>query len=551
MNEVNGFVRADGQKLVNGSGQEILLRGVGLGGWLLPEGYMWRLPDEGDRPRLMERMIENLIEREKGKTFWESYYNRFISEADICQIAFEGFNSIRLPVSSRFLMEGFGNGQYNERHLQLIDRVIGWCRDYRLYVILDLHGAPGGQTGTNIDDSENNKPELFMDEKNKTHAAKLWRMLAERYRDEWIVAGYDLLNEPLPKWFSAYNEAVMPLYREIAKAIREVDRRHMIILEGVCWATEWSIFDEKIDDNLMLQFHKYWNNPDTESIQIYLEKREQWNVPIFMGEGGENNKCWYAGVFRLYEDHGISWNFWTWKKMNTDNSPCSVNMPKDWHKLVDYLKGGPLPDEECAKRILWEYLDNVSFDKCVYHADVVNSIFLRPSVLIPAVFYGFKGEGESYGFGAAGRINSNIRKTEFRINDGTDIRFVEGNRTIPNFKHMAGESWKPDEYMHIMLAEGDWTAYEFSIPFADPIAGNSFLFAVGLRIYTESDEGYIDVNADGILIETLAVCRNQWQDVILKDNLRLKPGRHHILIKSREGTVGVAWLKINRYEAKS
>lgn len=158
-------------------------------------------------------------------------------------------------------------------------------------------------------------------------------MLAERYKDEWIVAGYDLLNEPLPEWFAEHNDQVMPLYREIIAAIREVDARHMIILEGVHWATDWSIFEEKPgnelpDQNLMLQFHKYWNNPDTESIQKYLDAREQLNVPLFMGEGGENNKDWYAGAFRLFEDHGISWNFWTWKKLDTDNSPAPSSFRK-------------------------------------------------------------------------------------------------------------------------------------------------------------------------------------------------------------------------------
>lgn len=373
--DVVGFVRAEGRKLVNGEGREILLRGVGLGNWLLPEGYMWKFPEQGDRPRRIEGFVERLVGSEKAAQFWELYYERYIMEADIERMAAEGFNSIRVPINARFLIEDGEPLTIKPHRLDYLDRLIGWCSVHRLYVILDLHGAPGGQTGTNIDDSERDHPDLFTDEKNKRLTVGLWRMLADRYKDEWIVAGYDLLNEPLPDWFAAYNGQMLPLYQEIVGAIREVDTRHLIILEGVHWATDWSIFTEKIDDNLMLQFHKYWSTPDTESIRPYLDKREEWDVPIFMGEGGENNTDWYAAAFQLFEEHNISWNFWPWKKMDTGNSPCSINKPDDWHVLVQALEGGECPAAAVAERILWNMLHNLPLERCTYHEHVVRSLF--------------------------------------------------------------------------------------------------------------------------------------------------------------------------------
>ncbi|WP_052429621.1 cellulase family glycosylhydrolase [Paenibacillus borealis] len=463
--EVSGFLYADGHRLRNGEGRELLLRGVGLGSWLLPEGYMWRFPEQGDRPRRIEAMITGLIGADRAAEFWETYYDRYVAEADIVRIAEEGFNSVRIPINARYILrEEEGESGWHEEHLVRLDQVIGWCREHRVYAILDLHGAPGGQTGTNIDDSAQDLPELFTDESNKQLTIAIWRMLAERYKDEWIVAGYDLLNEPLPDWFSQYNDQVMPLYREIITAIREVDARHMIILEGVHWATDWSIFEglpgnELPDPNLMLQFHKYWNNPDTASIQKYLDAREKLNVPLFMGEGGENNKDWYTGAFRLFEDHGISWNFWTWKKLDTDNSPCSIILPQGWHKLVSYLEGGAKPERVEAQAILDEYLRNLSLDNCVYHADVVRSLFRRLPVRIPAIFYGYKGSGVSFGR-APGRLAP--AGAGFREEDGMDFRFVEGDRTAPNFQHGRGQSWLPEERLCVVLAEGDWAAYEFT-----------------------------------------------------------------------------------------
>ena len=147
---------------------------------------------------------------------------------------------------------------YEESSIRLIDQFIEWCKQYKLYVILDLHGAPGGQTGTNIDDCENDQPELFIQESYRRQTVQLWRELADRYKDEWIVGGYDLLNEPLPNFFNQYNDMLMPLYQEITAVIREVDQKHLIILEGAHWATDWSVFTEMFDRNILLQFHKYW-----------------------------------------------------------------------------------------------------------------------------------------------------------------------------------------------------------------------------------------------------------------------------------------------------
>ncbi|WP_238323067.1 cellulase family glycosylhydrolase [Gorillibacterium massiliense] len=531
--DVDGFLRADGRKLVNGSGREILLRGVGLGSWLLPEGYMWRFPDAGDRPRRIEAMIRELIGEDKDVAFWETYYDAYIAEPDIQRMAEEGFNSVRVPINFRFLYGG-ESGRYHEGHLAILDRLIGWCRTYKLYVVLDLHGAPGGQTGTNIDDSRDNQPELFLDEAYRRQTVELWRMLAERYKDEWIVAGYDLLNEPLPEWFSMYNDRVMPLYKDIVRAIREVDDRHMIILEGVHWATDWSIFDEKIDDNLMLQFHKYWNSPDTESIQKYLDKRDEWNVPIFMGEGGENNIEWYLGAFRLYEDHDIHWNFWTWKKLATVNSPCSVAMPDGWYKLVDYLEGGEKPGEAEAERILADYLHNLKFENCTYHPQVVNALMFRPPVRIPAVFYGYHGEGVSYGVGSKGRSGLG-----FREQDGTDIRFTDSKREKANFQHGRGEGWQPDEWMHVRLETGDWLAYEVK-----PDSGGIGLRRVTLRVWAPDGNAVVEIAAGERGETRIEVTGAAWQTVSAVVSATLPPGPCRTFVKAAAGPLALEWIAV-------
>lgn len=354
------------------------------------------------------------------------------------------------------------------------------------------------------------------------------------------MAGYDLLNEPLPDWFSQYNDQMMPFYKEMTTSIREVDTRHMIILEGVHWATDWSIFTEKIDDNLMLQFHKYWSNPDTESIFPYLEKSVEWNVPIFMGEGGENSKEWYSGAFQLFEDHGISWNFWPWKKLDTRNSPCSIHMPSDWQLLVRYLEGENPPNPACAERILWEYLDNLPLEPCTFHEDIVRSLFRRAPFRVPAVFYGYKGEGVSFGTASGGHSGSH---PEFRERDCTDIRYEDsGDGLKQEFWHGKGKSAKR---AFVQLAAGDWLAYDFTIG-VRPVEKRPRAFAIRMKLCPVQEKTRVTVAVNSESIGSVEVTGEEgvWQEVYLETSSLQKPGRIHVVVKAEINPVRIEWIEI-------
>jgi len=421
---MTSFIRAQGKILIDPYGQELLLRGIGLGGWLLPEGYMWKFPAEGDRPRKIENYFTKALGKDKAKAFWESYTRNFMSYSDIQAIKAEGFNSIRIPLHWRFLLTL--DNEIDVDHWKLLDQVIDWCEAEKLYVILDLHSAPGGQTGSNIDDSEHDLPELFTKKANQDLTVKLWEALARHYKDRTIIACYDLLNEPLPQWFSKYNPKLIAFYKRLISAIRAIDQDHMISLEGVHWATEWTIFEEPWDNNVLYQFHKYWNNPDQASIQRFLDFRDKWNVPIFMGEGGENNKEWYTGTFPMLEDFNISWNFWTYKKMETTNSPYSIQTPKDWAVLSKAISESVFLDKKQTESILWEYLENVKLEHCTYIPNVANALFRRPPLTIPAVFYDWNKQT---------KFTPSRPNFGFRVEDGTEIRFLDSLRTLPNFNH--------------------------------------------------------------------------------------------------------------------
>ncbi len=460
------YLEAKNGKLYCGQ-SPILLRGFGLGGWLLPEGYMWGLYDKCDRPRRMEMMIEALCGKAYATSFWKRYYDTYITEADIKFIADRGLNSVRLPINARHLY-AHENGRivFDSETIALIDQSIEWCKRYEIYVVLDMHGAPGGQTGANIDDSLEDLPSLFTNPVDEADLIELWGMLAERYKDEPIIAGYDLLNEPLPNWFNQYNHLLMPLYEKLIKRIRAVDSKHLIILEGLHWATDFSVFDtlapEDVKDGIVLEFHKYWSNPDQESITAFIETSARLGIPLFMGESGENNLDWYTTMFPLLERLEISWSFWSYKKMSCKNSPITFDKPDYWHKIEHWaeqnqaflqgkgpITGDPIEPSE-AQAIFNHFLESIAHPKV--NEEVVNSLLRKVTLSIPA---------EAFDRYEAASDKVRGEGADLRSCDPIDILFENGKTGEVDYKRHNGASQPEEERLIVALKQGESVSYDF------------------------------------------------------------------------------------------
>ncbi len=509
------LLKTCGTRIVNEKNEEILLQGFGLGGWLLPEGYMWKLYTKCDRPRRMEKLIEELCGPAYAESFWERYLDSYITRTDIAFIAQKGFNSIRLPLNARTLFNEETQSFYPGM-IARIDKLIEWCREFGIYVILDMHGAPGGQTGTNIDDSENDMPELFTVQKHREDLILLWSLLARRYKDENCIAGYDLLNEPLPNWFGSYNGLVLPLYKDLAKAIRQVDTRHMLILEGVHWATDFEIFDElesgEFDGNYMLQFHKYWSTPDIESIQKYVDCANKLNVPLFMGEGGENNLDWYAGFFNMLTGHGISYSFWSYKKMKCYNSPVTFEIPGGWDRLIEYMDNRAKLSLPEACDIFDGFIKEIN--RSVINNDVINAIRRQIPVSIPAEYFD---EGCS--------VSRREKGAEIRMTEGITILFENGKTGVPDYRRYGGEVQPDTELVAVKLLGGEWVRYDFEVP-----EEGKYQIQVHCRAREDNTLAYI-VTDRGISADIKIGV--QMSGINASGELFLEKGRHSIKICSK------------------
>jgi endoglucanase len=499
----DGFVHAEDGRLVDGLGRPLLMRGVGLGNWLLPEGYMWRFPREGPQSaREIEALIADLVGVDAAAEFWRGFRERFIGEADVQQIAADGFDHVRLPLNARLLIDEAGD--LHPEGLAPIDRLIAWCRRHGLWIILDLHAAPGGQTGTNIDDSPRGLPDLFLvGGAYRELTVELWRQLAARYRDETVVAAYDLLNEPLPhEYGERYAAELVSLYRDLTAAIRAEDPHHLLTYEGTRWSTDWGIFTEAWDPNSMLQFHKYWSAPDWPSIAGYVERARTLSLPVYMGEGGENDLAWLQTAFGLYEDLGISWNVWPWKKLDTWTSPLSVVPPEGWNAIVDYASGaGPRPRIEDARDTLDAYLDHLAVDACERREAVVNAVMRRSPIRLAPEAFGFRGRGASY-------WTSRGRPLDwFRSDDEVTLVAVDGVDQATAFDAVDRPGPGTRRFL-ALLGPDDWLEYTVSLAESTRLHVEVEVGALGDRplggLTLTVDGEPIAVDGERIAAETIA-----------------------------------------------
>ena len=386
-----GFLRAKGKIIVNEKDEKVILRGMGLGGWMLQEGYMFKLANLGQQYKIRAK-IQDVVGEEKTKQFYEGWLKNHTTKADIDSMAAWGFNSMRLPMHYNLYTLSVdeekkpGENTWLEKGFIMTDSLLSWCKANKIYLILDLHAAPNGQgNDLPISDRDPSKPTLWESEPAKQKTIALWKKLAERYANEPWIGGYDIINEP--NWGfedpkndirgtnEKKNEPLRKLMMDITTAIREVDKKHIIIIEGNGFGNNYNGVLPAWDDNTVVSFHKYGNFNTVKAINHFLELRDKYNLPLWLGESGENSNTWFYECIQLVESNDIGWAWWQNKKMNINN-PLEIKIPEGYSHLQDYWAGkGEKPTEAEAWKTLQQLLENLKIENNIFHRDVIDAMF--------------------------------------------------------------------------------------------------------------------------------------------------------------------------------
>lgn len=372
------LLAVNGKKIVNSSNnQEVILNAMNFGNWMVMEGYMMNSVSQAPDQHTWKNKLTNLIGSANTKTFYDTWLNNHVTQADINQIRAWGFNAVRIPLHYEYFVNSGTPDVWNDQGFTLLDNLISWCREAGMYVIIDLHAAPGGQSNGAISDYDSTKPSLWESETNKTKTVALWKKLSERYKSEAWVAGYDLLNEPA--WELPGGSALRSLYERITDVIRSSGDNHILFIEGNWYSNDYTGLTPAWDANMVYVFHKYWSNNSTHDIKWITDFRDAQNRPIWCGEHGENSNDHFTKTVETFKENNIGFSWWPMKKFNSINDFADAKFPSGYNDLLNYLGGtNPGLNPATAFNTVMQLAENVKLTNCSLQTEVIRSLFKQP-----------------------------------------------------------------------------------------------------------------------------------------------------------------------------
>jgi endoglucanase len=558
------YLHTQGKQIVDKNGQEVILRGMGLGGWMLQEGYMLETNSFANPQHQIRAKIQDLIGEANTNQFYEAWLANHCTERDIDSLASWGFNSVRLPMHYNLFTLPIekepvaGQNTWLDKGFTMVDNLLQWCAKNKIYLILDLHAAPGGQGhDAAISDYDTTKPSLWESEANKQKTIGLWRKLAERYANEPWIGGYDLINEPNWNFTPGANQngcgesnntPLRQLYMAITTAIREVDKNHIIFIEGNCWGNNYTAIFPKWDNNMAASFHKYWNNNDQSAVQFIVDIREQQTLPVWLGESGENSNTWFTNAISLVETNKIGWAWWPMKKVNSIVNPLTVVKNNDYNTLLNYWKsGGTKPTVDFAKNALMQLTENLKIGNNIYRKDVIDAMFrqVKSKTAIPFATNKVPGiiHATDFDLGRNGVAYSDVDTANYQVttgsykawnsgfsyrNDGVDIQPSSDTDASANGYNIG---WTQD---------GEWMQYTIKVD-------SSAAYNITLRYANLDNTGKIKFKLDGAAItETITLASTggyqTWGNQTIS-NVVLYKGTHTFRFYFEKGGANIGYMK--------
>lgn len=551
-NNEMGRLRVEGKEIVNNQGP-FLIKSIGTGNWMIQEGYMMQSTDAGIGTHTEFRTkLDQEIGEERTAEFYQDWLDNHMTKVDLDSMKAWGFNAIRPALHYKWFTLPIQDEPVSGQHtwvnagFEKLDELMEWAASNQMYVMFDMHGAPGGQgKNSNINDYDENLPSLFEDEANKDKLEALWLKLAQRYKDNPWFGGYDLINEPNWKLGDSgndngcgteNNDELWDLHLRLTKSIRQIDPNNIIYLSGNCWGNNYNSFENHplstYDDNTVITFHKYWNQNDQESIQWAVDMREQYNRPLWMSESGENSNQWFADAIHLFESNNIGWSWWPVKKSRTNNI-FKVTTPESYYQLLRAWENGESLSAEQTFQAVMEYSKAHRHENTTVAPDVIHALIHNQDTTATKAF-GFHQVNEwisfvHYDLGRDGyaykdRLSQNIHdeQGQWKVwnegrqyrNDGVDIEGV------------------PDRYYVSWTEPGEWLQFTIQVPKASEYAleleTKGIASIIKLEIVDEIQLDEIAINTDPDITPT------EWSSTTVQ-GIELPVGEHKIRFHIQEG----------------
>ena len=310
--DMSGYLQVSGTKIVDPSGNEVLLRGTNLGGWLVWEDWMCGISDNsGNADRFPRTTLEQRFGEDQLYELWNVWQDNWLVASDFATLASMNFNVVRLPFDYRNFVKSDGSfitGSDGNVDFSRLDWAVAQAKKNSIYVIPVYHIWDGQEQSysTISEDSSDGQ-----DQRDK--AAELWTKMAAHFVGESAVAGFDMMNEVTG---SADNN----VQRDMYNAIRQGDPKRIVIMESISSAPDGSW------TNVVYSMHEYLMMGDDQGYnqQVFEQGvRSDTNtytgegVPTYIGEfmASDGTLTW---MLQQMNDMKVSWSGWTWKTVNMD-----------------------------------------------------------------------------------------------------------------------------------------------------------------------------------------------------------------------------------------
>ena len=468
-------LKTSGKIIVDENGNEVLLRGYTPGGWLVMEGYMMQSEGTaGAQHEFVEKFTE-LVGEEKTNEFFAKWRENHFMQEDVDSLAAWGFNSIRVPLHYNLFTlpiqqePSTDQNTWLETGFDIIDDVLEWAEPHQMYVILDMHAAPGGQgRNSEISDYDPSKPSLWESERNKTKLVELWKKIAERYKDNKWIGGYDLINET--NWDLPGGVALRDIYERITTEIRGVGDNHILFIEGNDYGNNHAGLTPPWDDNMVYSFHKYWNSTNENDLDWILPLRDNYNVPLWMGESGENSNKWYTDAVHLFESNNVGWAWWAIKKLGDIDSAFSVVKNPGYQDIINYWKGeGDKPSEDDAFAAMMKLADNLLIKNCLYRKGIKDALLRQPHTNetipynkaqeIPGMVY-----LSDYDLGKSGYAYYDLDSADYNLSTGSFQAWNRGWRYRNDGVDIETNNDSKSNGYHVgFVGKGEWIKYTVNV----------------------------------------------------------------------------------------
>jgi aryl-phospho-beta-D-glucosidase BglC (GH1 family) len=175
-----------------------------------------------------------------------------LGEKDIKRITDSGANSIRLVIDYRQLESS--PFEYDAKNFGLLDTIVSWCDKYGIYLILDMHLAPGIQNPHDFVVHREKSYRFWEESQYQERFYALWTAIAKRYADRKIIAAYDLLNEGVAPDETQYLKVI----NTVADKVRQYDKHHILIVEEALLPNGTKRIFPIADDNVIYSIHFFY-----------------------------------------------------------------------------------------------------------------------------------------------------------------------------------------------------------------------------------------------------------------------------------------------------